>query len=127
MKISTKQIIEDSEWDKLVSETYGRPYEYQQQGGCRYRGLFPFRVPDEVEENDWPNTIPEVVNGEEMGVSFEAWLTRDPGQKILDQDADYQLALWWTRNFYPPFQAVANDLCQKGMLEAGEYVINIDW
>ena len=37
--------IEVSEWDDVVTETYKRPYSFQQQAGCRERGVFRFRVP----------------------------------------------------------------------------------
>lgn len=73
------------------------------------------------------DSIPEVVNGEERGVKFDVWLTRDPKQPIPEQTADYQLALFWERNFYPSLEMVANDLYKKGLIEAGDYTINIDW
>jgi len=62
-----------------------------------------------------------------MGVSFKAWLARDPKQKLEGQEYDYELSLWWDRNFYPDVQMVANDLHAKGLLESGEYLIDIDW
>lgn len=116
------------DFDELVRETYGRPYQFQQQEGCRSRGSFRFSVPDEAcdYEND---TIPEVVNGEERGASFAAWLARDPEQKLPGQREgdDFITDLWWSRNFYPEFQMVANDLHARGLLPAGEYTIDIDW
>jgi hypothetical protein len=128
MKIRTEQVIDDSEWDKLVQETYGRTYCFQQQDGCKSRGNFHITVPEEAEdfEND---SVPEEVNGDEMGVSFAAWLARDPKQKLSNPDdqQSYSLDLWWERNFYPNIQMVANDLHAKGLLEAGDYTINIDW
>lgn len=141
MKTRTETIIEVSEWDKLVQETYGRPYSFQQQEGCQPRGLRRFSVPDEAEDfkNDF---VPEKVNGEEMGVSFEAWKSRDPKQLIPDDDScrgftptedeitsmrQHGTELWWERNFYPEFQTVANDLHAQGKLDAGEYTIDIDW
>ena len=80
-------------------------------------------------END---TIPEIVNGPEMGVSFEAWKSRDPKQPLKSEekgcrDESWAIDLWWGRNFYPCLQVVANDLHARGLLEAGEYGINIDW
>ncbi len=126
--MKTKQVIEVSEWDKLVQQTYGRPYNFQQQDGCHERGPFQFTVPDE--DSDFENdTIPEKVNGEEMGVSFAAWLARDPKQKLPDPDEqeDYCLELFWDRNFYPDLQMVANDLHAKGLLPAGDHTILIDW
>lgn len=128
MKIRTEKMIDVSEWDKLISETYGRPYTFQQQDDCRSRGIFRLTVP--AEADDYENeSVPEKVNHPEMGVSFAAWLARDPKQKLSDPTAqeDYCLDLWWGRNFYPDVQMVANDLHAKGLLEAGSYTIDIDW
>lgn len=126
MKISNKMLISVQDWDDLIVKTYGRPYSFQQQDGRKSRGIEYLTVPDEPEDYD-NNTVPEVVNDPEMGVSFKAWLERDPKQKLPGQIADYQLELWWDRNFYPHVQMVANDLHDKGLLKAGEYVIEIDW
>lgn len=129
MKIRTEKVIDVNDWDDLVKKTYGRPYSFQQQDGCKDRGVFRFTVPNR-EVNDYQNdTIPEDVNHPEMGVSFKAWLDRDPKQKLSDPEhqEDYSLDLWWGRNFYPDFRMVANDLHAKGLLEAGDYTINIDW
>ena len=130
MNIHAVLMIEVSDWDETVEKTYKRPYNFQQQGGCQSRGIHKFTVPDDAMAEDFENEhVPEKVNHEEMGVSFSAWLKRDP--KILlkgkgDTD-NYSLNLWWERNFYPDFQTVANDLYSKGLLKKGEYLINIDW
>lgn len=124
--MKTKQVIELSEWNALVEKTYGRHYNLQQQDGCMGRGTLIIKVPDEACDHD-RETVPEEVNHETMGVSFKAWLARDPKKKLPDQDADYQLDLWWERNFYPDVQMVANDLHAKGLLPAGEHTILIDW
>ena len=126
--IKTVQMIEVDDWDALVVKTYGRPYSFQQQDGCKERGTFNLCVPEEAaEEYDYENdTIPEEVNGDKMGVSFKAWLARDPNQPIEEEGTRW-LDLFWTRNFYPAIEMVANDLHSKGLLPAGEYVINIDW
>ena len=126
MKIKTEKVIDVHEWDKLITETYGRPYCFQQQGGCKSRGIFRLSVPDEAEDYE-QDSVPEVVNHDEMGVSFAAWLARDPKAPLADGRTDYALGLWWDRNFYPDVQMVANDLHEKGLLEAGDYVIEIDW
>ena len=126
--MKTKQVIELSEWDALVQKTYGRPYSFQQQDGCQSRGAFEFSVP--APAYDYKNeSVPEEVNHEKMGVSFSAWLARDPKQKLSDPESkeDYCLELWWERNFYPEFQMVANDLHSKGLLNAGNHTILIDW
>ena len=129
MKIKNVKMIEVGEWDKLVKNTYKRTYSFQQQDGCKDRGTFNLIVPDEADdfEND---TIPEIVNHEKMGVSFKAWLSRDPKEplkELKDRTEQYTIDLWWKRNFYPNIQMIANDLHSKGLLDAGEYVINIDW
>lgn len=131
MKIKNEKIISDSDWDELVQKTYNRPYKFQQQDGCKDRGFFRFSVPN-AETYDFENdSIIEEVNGPEMGVSFKAWLARDPkaplkGQKYKDGEG-WERDLWWQRNFYPDFQIVANDLCAKGLIEPGNYIIEIDW
>lgn len=92
--------------NKYKLGTYDEPYDY---------------------END---TVPEVINHEEMGVSFKAWLERDPKQKLstaTDWNKDYGLVMWYERNFYPSEEMIVNDLYSKGLLEAGEYEIDVNW
>lgn len=62
-----------------------------------------------------------------MWVSFSAWLARDPCQKLVNSKYDWETFMWWERNFYPHISMIANDLHSKGLLEAGEYAIDIDW
>jgi len=126
MKITQAQMIEVQEWDKIVTETYGKPYSFQQQDDCKSRGIVHITIPDEAEdfEND---TVPEIVNHEDMGVSFKAWLERDPKTPLEEETEQWSINLWWERNFYPNVQMIANDLCQKGIIEKGNYIINIDW
>lgn len=121
-------MIEVQEWDDLVENTYNRPYSFQQQDGCKERGTYSLTVPGFAwdYEND---TVPETLNLDDMGVSFKAWLNRDPKQKLNAKywDSPSAIHLWWTRYFYPSVEIVANDLHAKGLLPAGEYIINIDW
>lgn len=127
MKIKTKKTISLQDWDDLVSETYGRPYSFQQQDGCKDRQRVHILIPDEASDFE-RDTVPEEVNHPEMGVSFAAWLARDPEQKLSEDEPDeWELDLWWGRNFYPDVQMVANDLYAKGLIPAGEYYIDIDW
>ena len=126
--MKTKQVIEVSEWDALVEKIYGRTYKFQQQDGCQSRGTVEITVPSEASDYE-RETVPEEVNHETMGVSFKAWLARDPKQKLSDPESqeDWETELWWARNFYPDVQMVANDLHAKGLLAAGEHTILIDW
>jgi hypothetical protein len=122
------KVISMGEWDCLVKQTYGKPYKFQQQQGCRYRGKFKLVVPAIDGDHRMHKSIPEVVNGKKMGVKFQAWLDRDPKQPLPPPDnQDYSLELFWWRNFYPHVGTLANDLHAKGLLEAGEYRIDIDW
>lgn len=129
MNIQTKKVIDVNDWDDLVSETYGRPYSFQQQDDCKPRGTETITASKgDIEDYYTNDTVKEVVNGPEMGVSFKAWLARDPKQPLSSGRADdFGLDLWWDRNFYPHVDMVANDLCKKGLLEEGEYLIDIDW
>ena len=126
MKITKEQIIQVQDWDETVTETYGKPYAFQQQEGCKSRGIFRIRIPDEAEDFE-QDTVPEIVNHEERGVSFSAWLKRNPKTPLGFDNGDFSLGLWWERNFYPDVQMIANDLCKKGIIKEGNYIIEIDW
>ena len=126
MKVRKENLIDVSDWDESVVKAYKRPYSFQQQGGCRPRGVFRISVPDEAEDFK-RDTVPEIVNHKEMGVSFAAWLKRNPEAPLENERDDYFLMLWWERNFYPDIQMVANDLHKRGLLEKGNYAIDIDW
>ena len=104
MNINTIKTIDCCELDATVVETYGRPYCFQQQDGCKSRGIEVVYVPSDGYDFE-NNAVPEVVNGPERGVSFRAWLERDPAQPLFDRDESYCLELWWQRNFYPSVEA----------------------
>jgi hypothetical protein len=126
LKYKLEKTISLCDWDDLVTMTYNRPYCLQQQNGCMDRQRVDIEIPSKG--FDFKNeTVPEIVNGKEMGVSFSSWLARDPKQELENQEFSSQLELWWHRNFYPYVQMVANDLHARGLIEAGSYVIDIDW
>lgn len=120
-------MVDVQTWDDLVVKTYGRPYRFQQQDGCKDRGVFGFAVPVRYVHDYENDAVPEVVNHPKMGVSFAAWLARDPKQRLEGSTNDWDTGLWWRRNFYPDVSMIINDLHKRGLLEAGEYAINIDW
>lgn len=97
-------MFEVDEWDDLVTSTYGKLYRFQQQDGCKDRGIYYFKVPMLYIEDYEEKEIPEKVNGEVMGTSFKAWLERDPNVTMIIKDPE-----------------------NKGILKEGEYIINIDW
>jgi hypothetical protein len=129
LKTQTIKLIEVQDWDKLVSETYNRPYNFQQQNDCKDRGTEYFTVPVKNPEDYENDTVPEIVNHPDMGVSFKAWLERDPKKTLINKDDkdNWSLNLWWARNFYPNIDMVVNDLHKRGLLDAGKYGIKIDW
>jgi hypothetical protein len=45
MKITLRKHIDSSDLDELIQETYGRPYCFQQQDGCRDRSVHHVTVP----------------------------------------------------------------------------------
>lgn len=126
LKIQSKSVISVQDWDDLVTQTYGKPYSFQQQNDCQDRGMFDITIPSRGD--DYPNdSVPEVINGEKMGVSFQAWLARDPNEWNGNEEDKNFLSLFWDRNFYPDIQTLANDLHSKGLIPVGDYVIEIDW
>lgn len=130
INIKSIQSIDCQDLDELIVETYGWPFSFQQQDGCKSRGVDHITVPVSDPYDYKNDTIPEGVNGDEMGVSFAAWLARDPKQALVADDAwdrEHGLDLFWDRNFYPNLDMVVNDLHARGLLPAGEYQIVIDW
>lgn len=128
LEYKLKRFVDVSVWDQLVKDTYGKPYKFQQQYGCQERGIHFLTIPAKGEDEDMYDSIPEDIKSSKMGVKFDIWLNTDPEiHKQRNNWDDFRLALFWDRNFYPDIQTVANDLHKKGLIEAGDYVINIDW
>lgn len=131
IRVRIENVIEVRDWDNLVTKTYGRPYSFQQQNGCMERQRFQLTIPsDYTEDEDMHDSIPEVVNGNKQGVKFDVWLSRDPIQKLESSkvnNKESDLIFFWKRSFYPDIYTVANDLHEKGLIDAGDYSINIDW
>lgn len=128
MQIKKTNMIEESDFSELVQSTYGKPYRFQQQSGCMDRGTFELKIPSEyTSEEEMYDEITEELNGELMGVKFEKWLERDPKQPVGEYTDQPFIDIFWERNFYPDIYTLVNDLHAKGLIEAGDYIINIDW
>lgn len=132
MRIQRISMLDMGEFDELVEATYGRPYTLQQQDECMPKGtMVEITVPTSNPFDYNRDRIPEIVNGFVMGVSFAAWLARDPKQPLnykgTEREDTHGIELFWERNFYPSIDMVVNDLHKRGLLEAGEYKIHIDW
>jgi hypothetical protein len=127
LEYTIERVVDLGLWDELVETTYGRTYQFQQQDGCKSRGKETFTVPNDNPYDYDTDTVPEIINGDEMGVSFKAWIARDPGQKVIEDSGFDGTYLFWERNFYPTLESVSQDLYEKGLIEAGTYFIDIDW
>ena len=141
--------ISVQDWDAFVEKIYGKIYSFQQQDDCKSRGIETISTNGEYLEDFENETIPEIINGEERGVSFKSWLERDPNAPLNPSDEELKecgyywgktkedkkewcvdksnVNMFWERNFYPNVNMIANDLMKKGLLEEGEYQIKIDW
>jgi len=110
------QMIDVGDFDGLVEETYGRPYNFQQQCGCQDRGTRNIDVdPKYIDERPVSDKVPD---NDYEGVSLASWLAMDPnGLKSHT----------WQRKFFPNIEMLAADMCRKGLLPAGSYIIKIDW
>lgn len=115
----TVTMVDCGDWDAFVMEVYGRPYDYQQQDGCRSRGVMSFIASTGDIFWGYDDATPEELMGNEynMGVSLKSWLTADPTDRSIK----------WDRHFYPEIEELAQDLCKRGLLPAGRYTMNIDW
>lgn len=130
VEYTIKKVIDLQHWNNFIQTIYGKPYNFQQQDGCKEKQAFSLDIPSKFSNDEQMNdSIPEVVNGKEMGVKFDVWVARDPEQKLSNPKSQnsWSISLWWERNFYPDIYTLANDLYKKGLIEAGEYIIDIDW
>lgn len=129
LKTQTVKQIDVDDWNSFVKKVYGKPYDFQQQDGCKERGVFYFEVPVNYLHDYKNSELPEEVNHEEMGVSFEAWLKRSPEQKLNDEEWDHpaSIEMWWERNFYPDVSMIITDLHERDLLAEGDYMIDICW
>lgn len=128
LRYRTTKVIDLQDWDKLVRDAYKKPYNLQQQDGCMSRGTVEITVPsDWANDDEMHDSIPEEINGDDMGVKFSVWLARDPKEWNGDPGKKNHVDMFWDRNFYPDLHTLANDLYDKGLIEAGDYSIKIDW
>lgn len=123
LKYKNIKLVEVDDWDSFVKNIYKKPYNFQQQDGCKERGVFYFSVPlngnpedflkDDIESNSYFN----------YGVKFASWLEKDPD----NPSREFEDETWWERDFYPHIEMIVDDLYKKGLIEEGKYGINIDW
>lgn len=125
MKLNYQNIkmIEVDDWDFFVKAVYNKPYNFQQQDGCKERGVSYFSVPLNGKPEDFlSDDIPSNFYFH-FGVKFSSWLDKDPD----NSSREFEDEMWWERNFYPHIEMIIEDLYKKGLIEEGDYGINIDW
>ena len=128
LKIKTCKIIDVHDWNDFIKDIYGLPYNFQQQDGCKDRGIEVITVPIEYSQDDddeMHDDIPLQINGDIRGIKFEVWKNSNPNDFKFKYD--WEPKLFYDRNFYPHINMITNDLYKRGLLEAGEYIIHIDW
>jgi hypothetical protein len=128
LQYTIEKVIDSQDWDELVTETYGKPYNLQQQDGCMDRCRLRIEVPFRRKPEGFTNTeLPFEINGSEMGIDFEVWKATSVEEMNSNFEDSWGGELFWERNFYPALDCLAHDLHAKGLIEAGKYVIVIDW
>ena len=128
LKYNLIRQVSDTDFDNLVMKTYGKSYAIQQHEGCRDRGVIYISVPSlyDINVNEYPDTIEQAIDEDMYGVRWKDWLAVDPNDERLGED-EWDRELNLQRNVYPPMHDLINDLYEKGLIEAGEYQIEIDW
>lgn len=109
------RMIDLDRWNDFIRSVYGRPYDFQQQDGCKERGIHFFGVPLKGTPYDFDR---DEAFGRTEGVRFEAW---------LNESVNSYKELQWARNFYPSMDMIITDLYKRGLIAEGQYAINIDW
>lgn len=112
----TVKTINAEDWSLFIQKTYGRSYAISLQKEYVSKQIVKLSCPCE------PIDFKDDTNG----ASFKTWLERDP-DKILPNNSPFSTRLWWESNFYPHVSMIINDLHSKGLLEEGDFYIELDW
>ncbi len=101
MKMSTVTLIDEGDFSELVRETYGKPYQFQQQEFLSQDSIRFFTVPEEPDN---------------YGLTLAEWVATP----VVDEMSFY-------RDCYPELQMIVNDLHERELLPAGRYALHIWW
>ena len=129
--------VNHNDWNKFITEVYGKPYNFQQQDGCRSRGVYDFSLPFDFELYDEEEDFLDFVdrtdfNKNQSCVKFSVWKDekvkyKDPDKTVFYQDEYEDERLYWVRAFYPNLYTLLDDLYKKGLLEDGDYELVVSW
>lgn len=120
-------VVWEGELSKLIGKHYGKPYKIQQQGDMMSNdSYFTVEVgPDmEFEIDDWAaDDTDEVIEAKAIA-QIAAWQAKEcpPEHK-----GTYSEELWWEREGYMPYDILLWDLNRKGLIPAGDYLIEVMW
>lgn len=136
LEFEIKKVVEDYHWNAFVESVFGKEpntYNFQQQNGCRDRGLYLVRVfPSEEDLLDEQELLDEEISykvngyGEMFGVSLKTWLNTSKEDTKSKVGKDYLNDLFWARHFYPTIEELVAYLYKLGLLEEGDFYIEID-
>lgn len=97
----------------LVSDVFGRAWRGEPEGQGTYITV------------DVSPQGPEFDDAEEAGEDLARWLAMSPPADLVDQ---WRIDLWWERQSDPPSTDVMLwQLCQRGIIPAGRYIITTWW
>lgn len=132
LKTHHVNLVSDHDWDEFITATYKKSYCFQQQAGCRDRCTYEFSLPLECEPGGYEldlEDVPATLKTFAMQTTFAKWLERSEKEPLSSDTSQSKsaLELWWQRHFYPAPEVIADNLYKRGLLPAGDYVIEIDW
>lgn len=115
-------LVWESDFSKLVSETYGRPYRLQQGSSSPEYMMGQ----EEVRIVDVPTSAQRTDEDDER--TFEEW--RDADATKPEALKDWEWNILWERaehHKWAPLEPLVNDLFARGLLVKGRYVIRAWW
>lgn len=127
-------LIWEHDFSRLVTQVYGKPYCFQQQGEKMGQDtLYKFEVdpPEELtdEVEAWATDMITEWLQAEPPPERESYISAETGQLAWKERPknDFETRLWWLRDNYPQFDAIIIDLRRRGLIEPGEYALHVWW
>lgn len=115
IEIQTWQVIDETAFSKLVSETYNTPYQAQQSG---------LDYPAFLDQGSIHHiTVPYTVSSEDEK-KFQEWLEERMDIDTANIDWSRKLTLERT---WVPVQPILNDLHKRGLLPEGKFCLHVWW
>lgn len=128
LKLETIKVIDVDKWNDFIVETYGKPYNFQQQDGCKERQYTNVDVKYYVGEWDINEELEELeeYGGDIPFVRLDEWLAKEV-EKPSEGNEKWRIETRWERDFYPHIGELIIDLYNKNLIKLETFYINIDW